>query len=107
MSTRCMVGILPGLEIMRWHHAEENFSAKELFGRTPNIKGARIRHSTGRSAFAIWYKYWWKSGPNGEMDGRMFIIRLVADHEAEKSESEGMIAALLHAAMTEAISWNI
>jgi GNAT superfamily N-acetyltransferase len=116
---RTEVAFLPDVETMRWHHAREEFLAKELFDRYPDIKGAM----TGEPGSRVWC-YWTRvyTNPQEDAPNTLHILRLVVEDEnfsdfapatqggVDKSRDSPVvrsIAALFAAAQSEATKWNM
>ena len=107
---------------MQWHHAREEFAAKHMYGRTPDVKGARAGVE-GKRAFCIWTRTY-----GSEKGGNVLhILRLVVEEETEfthikcanevlaswngdGSEAREVVsatAAVLQAAQLEAALWGM
>jgi hypothetical protein len=104
-QTKVYCAVLPELELIRWHHADEDFCAKKLFGRSPHVKGAVITDSSGYQAFIIWTRDWRIN--NGALAGRLDVLRLVILSNAAPDNREVMVSSLLYAAVMEANEWNV
>lgn len=94
MNGRTTVSILPDSQTAAWHHAREGFVAKELYSKTPTIKGAKVG-----SVWAYWTRVW--ADPNGHDPNALHILRLVVEDEdlgadlsaATETGTEAIIAA--------------
>lgn len=108
---------------MAWHHAREEFIAREAFNRHPEIKGAIIGSVPGERAWCIWTRVWTNS--NEEDVDTLHILRLVVEKgltsedqnfspatesgvaEAQSSPAVPAVAALFAAAQKQAAEWNM
>ncbi|KAH0565420.1 hypothetical protein GP486_001196 [Trichoglossum hirsutum] len=82
MSTnnRVHVAFVPDLESMEYHHAREEFIARELVGREPTVKGAIVGDAEGQKAWCIWTRvYDGKDELNPATT--LYILRLVVEGE--------------------------
>lgn len=68
------VAIIPDLRTLAWTHAREDFVCKELYNKTPAIRGARVG-----SVWAIFARVW--SDPEGHEPNTLHILRLVIEDE--------------------------
>ena len=73
-ESKIRVALIPDLNTMAWHHAREDFAAKELLNRIPDIKGAYIKTDSGDQVWCIWTRMF---GP----DNTLHILRLVIEGE--------------------------
>lgn len=111
--------LVPDVRTLDWHHAREDFIAKELHNRHPEIKGAVAEHD-GKRTWCIWTRVW--TNPNEEAGDTLHILRLAsedpsfADFEpgneasAQKMQDTDLttaIAALFAAAQREAKEWSM
>lgn len=117
------VAIVPDTVTLEWHHAREDFVGTELYGKTPEIKGAMVElDNAGKRAWCVWTRMWYNSDPQQSKDNALHILRLAIDddeHTDYEEASEGgteqvkgskivaAIAALLAAAQTQASEWNM
>ncbi|KAK6417364.1 hypothetical protein LTR95_017354 [Oleoguttula sp. CCFEE 5521] len=124
-SSKATVALLPDLRTFDWHHAREDFIAKKLHSRNPEIKGAIVGTEEGKRAWCIWTKVW--TNPSEKADDTLHILRLVVEDAvydsfaaAGSSTSESQvngnagkdnvvqqICALLVAAQHEAKAWDM
>lgn len=115
------VAILATSETMKWHHAREDFTAKELGKWLPNIKGAIHETAPGSRVWAIWTRTF------GQVprENVLHILRIVVEDtrisgsiDEENmcvNEEEGprddmkllAVAAILQRAREEAMGWNM
>jgi hypothetical protein len=129
------IAIIPDHATIAWHHARENFFARELGGReSPKFKGGLVylqppnaspQGTTGDSSGGggkIWC-YWnrvWTEHNDDKDPNTLYILRLAADDEEVMNkvlvEEEGdaaddvvveAVAALLHAARVQAREWGM
>lgn len=117
-STR--VALIPDIETIQWHHAREEFAAKEVFNKTPHVKGAISEGPKGERAWCIW-THTFGSKPESTT---LHILRLVIEAEQDigrqvsKSASTNgadakstgavrAVAAVLLAAQREAEVWGM
>ena len=116
------VALIPDADTMQWHHAREEFAAEHMFGRTPEVKGARAGLE-GKSAFCIWTRTY-GSVASGNV---LHILRLFIEEEneftqvktvdevnaAQSKDGDGAreavlaTAAVLQAAQLEAAKWDM
>ena len=117
------VALIPDVQTMQWHHAREEFAAKEVLNRTPEIKGAIVKCETGQRIWCIWTRTF----GNEESGNTLHILRLVIEGEEEPGrqgpqtppppqdtvnnnssrEQALCAAAVLYAAQQEAADWNM
>ena len=78
--SKLRVALIPDAQTIQWHHAREEFVAKELFDRTPEVKGAMAQTETpGERVWCIWTRIY-----GNEHDGNTLnILRIVIEGEAE------------------------
>ena len=81
-SSRVSVALIPDANTIQWHHAREEFLARELLGRWPDIKGAIARGSVGERVWGIWTRTF------GSEEKTLNILRLVIEDEDEDISSE-------------------
>lgn len=119
---KTVVAIVPDVEHLQWHHAREDFVCKELYGKTPEIKGAIVGTEPGNRVWCVWTRMWYNSDPKDSKGNTLHILRLVVedpqyDDYAAASEDKtaaakgsavsAAIAALFAAAQVEAHKWNM
>lgn len=122
-SAKPTVALVPDLATMSWHHAREDFVAKELLDRTPDVKGAIVTTEQGLQAWCIWTRVW--ASPGDKHGHTLYILRLVVEDGNETSQpdfspatEEGVaavqsspavqaVAALFAAAQKEAAEWDM
>lgn len=102
------VAIIPDLATITWHHAREEFVAKELFNRTSDVKGAMVSLESGLQAWCIWTCTW--SGQGDKHGNTLHILRLVVE-EGDGSTaydfspaSEESVASLQSSPAVEAVT---
>ncbi|MCJ1408129.1 hypothetical protein MMC19_002202 [Ptychographa xylographoides] len=101
--------LVPDVETMQWHHAREEFAAKEILGREPIIKGALMDAGEHGRVWAIWTRTF---GAKNE-ENVLHILRLVVDWETDSEHGKLMkrelcvraISLVLQAAQREAGRW--
>ena len=115
--SKIRVALIPDAKTMIWHHAREEFAAKEMLGKDPNIKGAFVKTNAGDQVWCIWTRTF---GSN-EAGNTLHILRFVIEGEglACTSETKHFVsepsdkakvragAALLQAAQLEASKWDM
>lgn len=122
-SEKPAVAIVPDLATITWHHAREEFVGKELFGRSPEVKGAMVSTESGLQAWCIWTCTW--SGTSDKHGHTLHILRLVVEegdgstvHGFGPATEEGVAAlqsspavdavtALFAAAQKHAKEWDM
>lgn len=111
------VALIPDVKTMVWHHAREEFAAKEMLATVPDIKGAYIKTSAGDQMWCIWTRTF----GSDEAGNTLHILRFMIEGErlARFSETEPIVlepsdqakvqggAALLQAAQLEASKWDM
>ena len=116
---KTFVCLVPDWETLQWHHAREEFIAKELLGgKVPEIKGAYIQLPDRSSLWCVWTRIF------GSESNSLHILRLAIEGEEELSaeHSHGLangeggekdrqkvlaIASLLREAQAEAAKWDM
>ena len=94
---------------MDWHHAREEFLAKEMLGRVPEVKGALVELDNQKAVWCIWSRVFALE----KKDNTFYILRLVVEDEDDVGQrSLGLekvhaVAACLAAAQNEATGWNM
>jgi hypothetical protein len=102
------VALIPNATTMGWHHAREEYLAKELLNKVPEIKGALIRGQSGQSTWCIWTRVFGKE----RKDNTLYILRIVIEGEDQTKnqilpEHVQQVAACLAAAQDQAHAWNM
>ena len=131
MSTnnKVHVAFVPDLKSMEYHHAREEFVARELFGYEPRVKGAIVGDAEGHRAWCVWTRvYNGNDEPNQATT--LYILRLVIEGEEvvdqmglahntnvapavndgfseTKNRRVDAVASLLLAAQREASRWGM
>ena len=118
-NSQIAVALVPDSTTLSWHHAREEFVAKELFDRHPEVKGA-VAGEKGSRVWCFWTRVW--TNPQEDAPNTMHILRLVIEDEGfsdfspassedatERKDSAiaKAIAALFAAAQTEAAQWDM
>lgn len=119
-SARSSVALIPDTATISWHHAREEFVAKELWNRKPLIKGA-IFGDAGSRVWCYWTRVW-KDPEDSDDKNVLHILRLAvedpsfsdfapasSEYVSGRTDSNVVksIAALLAAAQIEAAGWEI
>lgn len=74
------VALIPDLATIQWHHAREEFVAKELLGKVPQVKGAIVQGERGQRVWCIWTRTF-----GSEQGGNTLnILRIVIEGEVEE-----------------------
>ncbi|KAM3424730.1 hypothetical protein BST61_g6717 [Cercospora zeina] len=71
---RITVSFLPDHQTVAWHHAREDFVSKEVLGKSPTVRGARVG-----SVWAYWTRVW--ADPHGHELNTLHILRIVIEDE--------------------------
>lgn len=115
---RTAVAIVPSVTQLQWHHAREEFVAKELYGKIPEVKGAIVGTEPGQRVWCYWTRVY--TTPNETKDNTLHILRLViedpnhsdftaANEEGVRKAHDSYIAkataSLFAAAQLEAGKW--
>lgn len=113
------VALVPDTAALRWHHAREEFVAKELFNQCPTIKGA-VSGDVGSRVWCFWTRVW--TNPQEDDPNTLHILRLVVEDEGfsdfgpassgdaakmKDSPTARAIAAIFAAAQAEAAQWGM
>ena len=103
------VALIPDSQTMNWHHAREEFLAKELLGRAPEVKGAIVKSANNRSVWCIWSRVFGQ----GKKGDTLYILRLFVEdedclsQEPSSTQSVQAVASCLAAARIEASTWGM
>ncbi|MCJ1476767.1 hypothetical protein MMC13_005436 [Lambiella insularis] len=114
------VALIPDVNTMQWHHAREEFTAKKVLGRWPDVKGVLIDGGPGKLVWAIWTRTFAAK----ESENVLHILRLVVQGESEFGAENHMnesdlngntphtvavraVEAVLRAARREAGRWGM
>lgn len=113
------VALVPEITTIRWHHAREDFVAKEFHGSIPKVKGA-IVGEPGKRVWCYWTRMWYNEDPQAVHGNTLHILRLVVEEYGmftwerptpaqakEMKKYAPSIAALLHLAQKEAKEWRM
>jgi hypothetical protein len=118
-SSKVMVGLIPDVETIQWHHAREEYVGYDFTKRMPEVKGAIVGEEIGKRVWCYWTRMFYNSDPKSRHDNTLHILRLVVESEgtidwevtppteAEMKQLTPSIAALLAAAQEEADKWNM
>ncbi|KAI5785500.1 hypothetical protein DFH27DRAFT_261031 [Peziza echinospora] len=101
------VAFVPTYDVMRWHHAREEYVGHHLTGKTPIVKGAIATESQKR--WCIWTRTF---NNLDESCKTLYVLRMVDEEEGcrEPEKEDGRIdeiAGLLEAAQTQAAIWGL
>ena len=109
---RIRVALIPDIETIQWHHAGEEYSANNLFGRDPNVKGA-IADIQGKIAWCTWTRAF----DTDKTENVLHVLRFVIENSHDlkqatipngddiKGQVSLAVKAVLHAAQVEAAEW--
>ena len=118
-SKSSAVAIVPDNVTMSWHHAREEYVAKTLFNRHPDVKGAVVGEP-GSRVWCYWTRVW--TNPQEEAPNTLHILRLVVEDESFAdftpasedtvgktigSPTTKAIASVFAAAQAEANKWGM
>jgi hypothetical protein len=118
-SNRSAVALVPNSATVSWHHAREEFVAKELFNKNPIIKGA-VSGEAGSRVWCYWTRVW--TNPQENAGNALHVLRLVVEDErfsdfsaasedaalkSRDSPTARAIAAIFAAAQAEAAQWGM
>ncbi|KAL9607740.1 MAG: hypothetical protein Q9167_007370 [Letrouitia subvulpina] len=114
-----LIALVPDVETMQWHHAREEFLAKELLQRSPDVKGALTKCKNGSRVWSIWTRTFGHDKAGNILN----ILRIVVENEAlfgrqsvdasnlsmveSNQDTVFAIASVLQAAQLEAVRWNM
>lgn len=117
-ETKARVALIPDADTMQWHHAREEFAAKELLGRAVDVKGAIVEAGEGKRVWAIWTRTFAEKAENSTLHILRMVVEGEKKFEAEVGTEEEMgrmedleesnvsaAAAVLRAAQREAGRW--
>ena len=121
-SNTVLVGLIPDVATMAWHHAREEFLAQELVGRVPRVKGAYSQCNNGSGVWCVWSRFFGNTATEGNV---LNILRMVVEGEqgeismaanatpnitqrpSPNEEHVKAVMALLRAAQSEAKVWDM
>lgn len=121
-SGKTIASIIPDVETFSWHHAREEFVSNELYGKSPEVKGAIVGTEEGKRVWCVWMRTWYNSDPQSTKDNTMNILRLIVEDpeytDSTAASDEGVekakgtyvtaaIASLLAAAQADASEWHM
>lgn len=112
------VALVPDKRTLSWHHARENFVAKELYGIEPTAKGAIVGEA-GQRIWVWWTRVW--PNPQEKTSKTLHVLRLAFEDETWSEyaaatpedvarvnpDVASKIEALFAAAEKEASSWQM
>lgn len=112
-DSKTVVALIPDVETVQWHHAREEFVAKEVHGKVPKIKGAIVGDKVGKRIWCYWTRVWYNEDALIAKGNTLHILRLVVEDDVLGSKNpEGnsdhakAIAVLLAMARREAEKWK-
>lgn len=109
------VTIIPDVDHIGWHLANEDFACTFLFGEAPKHKGATIG-SPGSRAWVIWTRRYYDHPDKENSNNVLYILRLVLEGDSKGGstldddnylEQTRNLQALLEAAQQEACAWKL
>ena len=121
-SANLRVALTPDVQTMQWHHAREEFAAKELYGRTPAVKGAMVHgENPGERVWCIWTRTYGTEQKENVLNILRLVIEGVTETVRQGSETEGTdetldilsekkvqaVTLVLRAAKHEAAKWGM
>lgn len=119
-TDRSAVVIVPDYRTIAWHHARDNFVAKELYGKSPSVKGALVGDKAGSRVWMYFTRVWTSS--KEESPNTLHILRLVVEDKTlsdflpaspaatdklKGTEVVRAIAACFQVAQSEAANWDM
>lgn len=120
-QSKIRVALIPDIDTIQWHHAREEFTAREMLGTEPDVKGAIATSEGGKRVWCVWTRTFGSTGAGNTLN----ILRLVIEGERDsernplsanedgttlKTSSLSRItacAAVLRAAQLEAAKWDM
>lgn len=102
--------VLPDAETLAWHHAREEFVGNELFGKEPQLKGARAEYDDGTGAKADVWAIWTRRWSDLKEESVLQVLRIVVnggERPASEQALAAATAAVLHTAQREAHEWGL
>ncbi|KAK4617802.1 Lysine acetyltransferase [Fulvia fulva] len=117
---RTVVATVPDHRTLAWHHAREDYVAKQLCGKQPHVKGAIVGDEPGRRVFAYWTRVW--TNPQEDGPNTLHILRIVVEEDTlsdivpastevvakvKDSRVTHALAAVLSVAQSEAAKWDM
>ena len=118
--TKPVVALIPDAVTIAWHHAREDFLAKEFFNKTPHVKGTQVlipdssSPSGKRRAWGIWTRIWNSKDISQTKGNTLHLLRLCfeppqsqIDPEAVFVEDSQATMSILHQAQLQAAEWGM
>ena len=94
-SSNTRVALIPDAQTMQWHHAREEFAAKEMYNRTPDIKGIMVQgEDPGERVWCIWTRTYGTIQSENTLNILRFVIEGVTETVKQGSDVENTEAAL-------------
>lgn len=121
-NSNIAVALIPDIDIIRWHHAREDFVATQLHGKAPKVKGGIVGTEPGKRVWCYWTRMYYNENPKDSKGNTLHILRVVIEDQGsaswEGTQSNGAngtadhshdaaIAALLTMAQREAEEWGL
>lgn len=106
------VAVAPDVSQMEWHRSREAFLTKNLFGKTPDVRGALVG-TPGERVWVIWTRAYYGKLDDPKAGNTLHIIRLVIEDEEQEQTEERVnrqakaLKACLQAAQVEAKEWKL
>ncbi|KAH7114340.1 hypothetical protein B0J11DRAFT_540748 [Dendryphion nanum] len=120
------VALIPDINIIRWHHAREEYVGTELHGKVPQLKGAVVGTEKGKRVWCYWTRMYYNEDPKDPKGNTLHILRIVMEDQESacweeasgtngatggqdtgEDSHETAIAALLSMAQREAEEWGL
>lgn len=102
---KACAALMPELDQMLWHLMREDFMTKQIFGKTPTVRGAMVGEP-GQRIWSVWTRGYY--GGLEKIEGNTFhILRFVVEDEScdEQYVAEGF-KAIIEIAQDEAAQWR-
>ncbi|KIW06906.1 hypothetical protein, variant [Verruconis gallopava] len=117
-ADKTFVALIPDIETIRWHHAREDFVAREIHGKSPDVKGAIVGTEPGKRVWCYFTRMFYNSNPNQSNGNTLHVLRIVVEErglftwerasaDADMSAYIPAISSLFAAALSEAQKWNM
>ena len=106
------VAVAPDASQMEWHRSREAFLTKNLFGKTPDTRGALVGVS-GERVWVVWTRAYYGKLDAPKAGNTLHILRLVIEDEDKEQTEERVqrqaesLKLCLKAAQKEAVEWKL
>ncbi|KAB5532769.1 hypothetical protein GE09DRAFT_376730 [Coniochaeta sp. 2T2.1] len=97
---RTAVALLPDLDSVLWHLMREDFIAKNVFGKTPAVKGA-VYGEKGKRVWGVWTRAYY-----GEVGTLHFLRFVLEDEDGDEEENARGVREVVRVAQREAREWK-